>query len=206
MEYSKKVYIISSTYIPDIPNASFRNGMGRRRAPAKEKVGWVLFFSFFLPTRLVTKETKMTKSNNKQTQTETKPALLSSSSGVLRRALVEAGNGETKGKTRAELLALARESGLVRSGVSVVPSSFKAKYAENGGNNGDELASVLASTTTGANGLDLDALHAVMAQNGIEPTRWAHLNNGQQRMNVSNVLRGKVRRGERVTIGTTSWN
>lgn len=110
-----------------------------------------------------------------------------------------------EGATRDELLELCRKTeGAWRSG-SLVPSHYKEKYG-NTQTCGDELASVFADAVTGANGLDLEALALVQKANGIDPSRWSHLNSGQQRMNTGNVLRGKIRRGEHVQIDGVHWN
>lgn len=109
------------------------------------------------------------------------------------------------GATRDELLELASKTSGAWRGGSVVPAGYRAKYGKNQ-HCGDELADVLAEQTRGANGCDLEALALVQKQNGIDTSRWSHLNPGQQRMNTSNVLRGKLRRGEHVVVGEVHWN
>lgn len=49
------------------------------------------------------------------------------------------------------------------------------------------------------------ALLTVCQDNDIDPSNWEHLNNGQFRMNLGNVLRGRHRRGEAVKIGDRTW-
>ena len=44
------------------------------------------------------------------------------------------------------------------------------------------------------------AIAQVCEWNGINPERWSHLNVGMQRMNLGNVLRGRVKRGEEIDI------
>lgn len=109
------------------------------------------------------------------------------------------------GATRDDLLALVQQTAGAWRGGSVVPSHYRAKYGT-AQHCGDELADVLAEQTRGANGCDLEALVLVQKQNGIEADRWSALNPGQRRMNLSNVLRGKIRRGEHVVIGDVHWN
>lgn len=90
---------------------------------------------------------------------------------------------------------------------SIVPRAYQRKYAKHGGTCGDHLSSVLTEATrTVKDGLvvtDLAAVHRICRENGIDPARWAIRNAGQQRMNLGNVLRGMVNRGERVVIAGT---
>jgi hypothetical protein len=44
---------------------------------------------------------------------------------------------------------------------------------------------------------------ATTVENGLDLAKWAHLNPGQQRMNLGNVLRARLRRDEPVQIGGT---
>lgn len=81
---------------------------------------------------------------------------------------------------------------------SIVPNGYKAIYQSQGGHCGDELAATFAS-------LDASQWPLVAKQNGIDFNRWSHLNNGQQRMNLGNVLRGKLRRGDSVQIGDQTF-
>lgn len=81
----------------------------------------------------------------------------------------------------------------VRGG-GVVPPEFRKEYAAHGGNNGDDIAALLKDADLGA----------VATANGIDLNRWAGKNHGMVRMNLGNVLRGMVRRGEKVTIGGKS--
>jgi len=76
---------------------------------------------------------------------------------------------------------------------SVVPLAAKARYKAHGGTCGDAMAEAFR-------GCDQTEWAAVASANGIDFSRWSHLNNGQQRMNLGNVLRGKLRRGEQVDI------
>ena len=90
---------------------------------------------------------------------------------------------------------------------SIVPKVFKDRYKKQGGNCGDELADAMNSTVKGEKGkIDGTKLAAVMAQNGVEKGRWSNLNVGQRRMNLGNVLRARIKRGEAVTVGETEWS
>lgn len=92
---------------------------------------------------------------------------------------------------------------------SIVPMDYRLRYGADQ-NCGDAMAAALtaAVTTTTPEGkpaVDLEACRRIAGDNGIEDKfdRWIakDLNNGQVRMNLGNVLRGKVRRDEPVTIG-----
>ncbi len=72
---------------------------------------------------------------------------------------------------------------------SKVPAKYRQAYGK-AGNNGDDIAAILK-------GADIAA---VALENGIDLNRWAGKNAGMVRMNLGNVLRGMVRRGEKVTI------
>lgn len=91
---------------------------------------------------------------------------------------------------------------------SLVPARYKEKYAAHDQSNGDTIAKRLkeATETTNADGrpcLDEPKLKAIAKANGIDYTPYAHLNNGQKRMNVGNKLRGLVKSGTPVKIGST---
>ncbi len=75
-------------------------------------------------------------------------------------------------------------------GGGVVPAEFRKEYAAHGGNNGDDIAALLKEAN----------LAEVAKANGIDLNRWAGRNNGMVRMNLGNVLRGMIRRGEKVII------
>lgn len=93
---------------------------------------------------------------------------------------------------------------------SIVPAKFKAKYADHDGSNGDRIAAAFRSytTTTNADGrecMDEDKLNEVAKANGIEVKNYAKMNNGQKRMNVGNRLRGILKSGQTVTIGSMKF-
>ncbi len=62
------------------------------------------------------------------------------------------------------------------------------------------LARALHAALAAEDGIDTEALAAIAEENDIDPKRWSHLNPGQRMMNLGNVLRGKLRRDEGVTI------
>lgn len=101
--------------------------------------------------------------------------------------------------TRSQLVSLARESKLWGHNGNIMPKKFREAYAQNGGNNGDTVAIALK-------GLEESDLSTVAVVNDIDYGRWSHCNFGQRRMNLSNVLRGKIRRGESVIIGLHEWD
>lgn len=79
---------------------------------------------------------------------------------------------------------------------SVVPTKYRKKYGT-AATCGDQLAAAMAKAK--ADGLSPEAIGA---QNHVDVTkRWGERNLGMRRMNLGNVLRGKVRNGEAVTIG-----
>lgn len=89
---------------------------------------------------------------------------------------------------------------------SIVPSKFKAMYAEHNDTNGAKLNMALKAYTTtknaeGRDALDLDLLREVATTNGIDFSRYEEHNNGQKRMNVGNRLAGLVKAGKTVVIG-----
>lgn len=111
-------------------------------------------------------------------------------------ALLMVGVRVSSNLTRDALIARAEEEKIWEQlKRSVVPDSFKTKYGADQ-NCGDELAEILRSH---------DPVE-VCLQNGIDPSRWAGKNPGMFRMNLGNVLRGRVRRGDYVVIGDNEWN
>lgn len=99
---------------------------------------------------------------------------------------------------------------------SIVPEKYRVLYGAEQ-NCGDDVAVVLtefvtterASKNNPDGGLDRAKLRGVAEENGIgdKLAKWEDrgLNGGILRMNTSNVLRGMVRRGERVVIGSQVW-
>lgn len=84
---------------------------------------------------------------------------------------------------------------------SVVPAHYKKDYGPTQSCN-DEVANFMKEAATDDKGkADLAALKKIAADNGVDFGKWEHLNIGMARMNLSNVLRGKLKRNEQVTIG-----
>lgn len=81
-------------------------------------------------------------------------------------------------------------------GKDIVPSKYRDQYAANKGTCGDFIATELSAVMEGG----VDMLKGVKKDNGIAEAAWAGLNNGQQRMNVSNALRAAYLRGEEISI------
>lgn len=89
---------------------------------------------------------------------------------------------------------------------SIVPTSYKTTYAKHGGTCGDELAVALSEAAMDDAGkVSLEQLEKVAKQNGIDFGRWSHLNVGQQRMNLANVLRAKLKKGEAIKVGKVNF-
>lgn len=105
---------------------------------------------------------------------------------------------------RDALLKLAKENHLWEYSGNVVNSKYKQKYAENGGNCGDAIAKAFGPITDTPECDEM--LRQVAIANGVDYGRWAHCNIGQKRMNLGNVLRGKIKRGENVIINHTEWD
>lgn len=87
---------------------------------------------------------------------------------------------------------------------SIVPDEYRYRYGVDQ-NCGDDIAQRLKDRTTDGKGnADMEAVAEVAAKNGLSDRfdGWVArgLNNGQLRMNLGNMLRGKVRKGEEVTI------
>tara|TARA_R100001594_G_scaffold33685_4_gene62442 strand:+ start:953 stop:1504 length:552 start_codon:yes stop_codon:yes gene_type:complete len=77
---------------------------------------------------------------------------------------------------------------------SVVPSRYKERYGTKA-NCGDELANCLDGIDSSS-----DAWSQLAADNGIDWSRWSHLNNGMRRMNLGNVLRNMAKKGTRLNL------
>jgi len=88
----------------------------------------------------------------------------------------------------------------------IIKPQFRDRYKKNGGNCGDDLAAELTAATTVKEGkktrVDAAKLKAIAEANGVWRESYSSLNVGQQRMNVSNRLRNKLREGEKVKIGS----
>lgn len=87
---------------------------------------------------------------------------------------------------------------------SIVPDEYRYRYGVDQ-NCGDDIAKRLRDRTiNGAGEADMTAVREVAERNGLADRfdGWVAkgLNNGQLRMNLGNMLRGKARKGEEVTI------
>lgn len=85
----------------------------------------------------------------------------------------------------------------------IVPPQYRKQYAELGGNNGDFIAAELSAMMESGG---IDSLNTVKAENDIAKGTWSGLNNGQQRMNLSNRLRAAFLRGETIKIAGKEFN
>lgn len=101
-----------------------------------------------------------------------------------------------------ESIAAAVEEASRRRG-SVVPFDYRLRYGADQ-NCGDQMARDLTAIVTTPDGIDLDKARVIAAANGVEDRfdgwRAKGLNPGMVRMNLGNVLRGKLRREEAVTL------
>lgn len=86
---------------------------------------------------------------------------------------------------------------------SIVKPDYKIEYDQHDGHANDDLAYALAEYTRTSTGTaDPSRVQAVGLANGIDVNaRWGHLNMGQRRMNCSNVLRARWRKGQPVVVG-----
>lgn len=113
--------------------------------------------------------------------------------------LRNAGIGINKNMKRDLLVRLAEDNDLwenVRK--SIVKDSYKQKYGTSQSCD-DEVAEAFKTTRFD--------LVKVAEDNGLDlMEKWGHLNPGQRRMNLGNVLRGRAKRGEYVKIGQNVWN
>ncbi len=127
---------------------------------------------------------------------------------ALKAADVEFEDSATKKVLRALFDAIEVEDGedAPKVGASIVPNVYKKRYGK-AGNCGDEMAAVLTDATTDDKGKTVvSKLVDVMDANGIDTSRWENLNIGQRRMNLGNVLRARITRGEFVNVGDAEWN
>ena len=94
---------------------------------------------------------------------------------------------------------------------SVVKPKYKAIYAKNElkDTNNDAFAHAFAEFTVTEDGeLDVARVITVARDNGIDTKKYSSRNRGWEgrlRMTIGNILRGKVRRGEDVTIGPKTF-
>lgn len=154
--------------------------------------------------------------NQTQKTETTTPAAIRNASAMtdkaLRAFLAAHGVEHPKGARRARLIAIAREAGLFGAHGDVVPAHHKARYGASQSCN-DDIAEALAAfvrvphpTKPGKTVIDEALMRQVAEANEVDLDRWAHLNIGMVRMNLGNVLRGKVKRGENAIVGLSEWN
>lgn len=97
-----------------------------------------------------------------------------------------------------------------------VPQKYKQKYLlnEDPDSCSDEVAHAFKEAVTGLNekgkpAVDLEKLSQVAEDNGLLERYEGYvakgMNNGMKRMNIGNVIRAMVKRGEAVTIGNKTW-
>lgn len=79
----------------------------------------------------------------------------------------------------------------------IVPATYRDRYAANKGTCGDFIAAELSAIME-SNGVE--SLKQIKRENGVAEAAWSSLNNGQQRMNVSNALRTAYLRGLPIKI------
>jgi hypothetical protein len=79
----------------------------------------------------------------------------------------------------------------------IVPATYRDRYAANKGTCGDFIAAELSAIME-SNGVE--SLKQIKRENDIPEGAWGGLNNGQQRMNVSNALRTAYLRGHPIKI------
>ena len=94
----------------------------------------------------------------------------------------------------------------VKTPRSVVPGKYKSAYAAHDNTCGDDIGVTLKEFTfrqdgEGRDSIDLELLAQVAADNAVDMSKYAGLNNGMKRMNLSNKLRGMHRHGKNVKIG-----
>lgn len=104
----------------------------------------------------------------------------------------------------------------IEGGGSIVPEKYRVKYGVTQ-RCGDDVAETLSAYVTLPRtnkkdidgGLDRAKLREVADANNLgkklDEYEARELNGGLLRMNISNILRGMVRRGEQVTIGAKVW-
>ena len=92
---------------------------------------------------------------------------------------------------------------------SIIPQHYRERYGADQ-NCGDKMATLLTEEVTDEGKVNATLARNVAVANGVEDRFdvWLTkgLNPGQLRMNLGNVLRGKLRRGELVTVGDQRFN
>ena len=150
------------------------------------------------------KAAKRAVKKSKQTAQADKPGTPALTNGQAEDVQIEPMKGG-KGASVATKTAkkAARKASRNSNGKSIIADTFRSQYkkdkahkTESGAPSvhcGDGLASAMA-------GLDNDTITKVARENKVDAGKWSSLNPGQIRMNLGNVLRGMIRRGEKVTV------
>lgn len=97
----------------------------------------------------------------------------------------------------------ADETSAARITADVVPPEYRERYAAGNGTCGDFIATEVSAMTKEGGAATMKSLKA---ENGIPEGKWDELNNGMQRMNLANVLRGSFLRGEPIKIGGKEYS
>lgn len=126
------------------------------------------------------------------------PNVAAMSAAALAKKLRDLGVELEGDESKGELITIAKDEGFWDYKGDIVPKHFKQRYGA-AQNCGDDVASHLV-------GCEVEDLQFYAEQNGIDFHRWDHCNRGQLTMNLGNVLRGRIKRGERVVIGGAEWN
>lgn len=118
-------------------------------------------------------------------------------SGEVRTATLEDGGEDEDGETET------------KKSKNVVPAKYRAKYGKEQ-NCGDEMAAALKKFVTNPDGTcNPTTLEVVADANGLHETLMGYRNSGKnigmQRMNIGNILRGRVKNGKKVTVGERVW-
>lgn len=106
---------------------------------------------------------------------------------------------------RYMLIRLAEQYRVFRGKNTAVPESYKREYGAEASCN-DDVAVVIRQFIDDHDLGVVEAVNIIKADNGIPLSRWGNLNPGMQRMNLGNTLRGKIRNGFYVRVGSTEWN
>lgn len=151
------------------------------------------------------------KRNAKPTDTAAapaKPATMTSTPPTKAKRAAPAKPAKGKGKTKPAVSAATDKPAPAKR--SIVPASFKEKYAAHNDTCGSSLSMFLKEQTTGENKdgrecLLVDDLFAIAHANGIDTKKYVGLNNGQKRMNVYNRLVGLLNDGKDVKVGKRTF-
>lgn len=135
----------------------------------------------------------------------TTPALLAALAANGAEHQHEVEDGEPIPFDRNEAIQSAKDAGLWDYQGNVVPLHYKQKYGA-AQNCGDAVSTHMVRPAGMDQDLHLAFLADVADANGVQFSRWDHCNYGQKVMNLGNVLRGKIKRGEYVIVGVTEWN